>query len=124
MAGGGGSDGVGHAFIVPPAVDATREARRVCAVGAAQPPHWSIAPPPPPPEPPADAERRRRAVEFNDDVVQGLVVARMAVEMGDLDKAAEAIDRSLDAARRIVGDLLDEGDPVRPGSLVRRPAGR
>ena len=73
------------------------------------------------PEPlPDDVERvRRNAVEFNDDVVQGLVVARMAVEVGDLETAAAAIDRSLEAARKIVGDLLD-GSPLTPGSLVRR----
>ena len=82
-----------------------------------------ITPPSPTSEPPADAERRRHAVEINDDVVQGLVVARMAVEVGDLEKAAEAIDRSLDAARKIVGALLEAGDPVEPGSLVRRRPG-
>lgn len=79
-----------------------------------------IPDPSPTPEPPADAERRRHAVELNDDVVQALVVARMAVEVGDFEKAANAIDRSLDAARKIVGDLLEAGDPIRPGSLVRR----
>ena len=52
------------------------------------------------------------------------MVARMAVEVGDLEKAAEAIDRSLDAARRIVGGLLEAGDPVQPGSLVRRRTDR
>lgn len=82
-----------------------------------------IETPPPTPEPPTDAVRRRRALEINDDVVQGLVVARMAVEVGDLEKATAAIDRSLEAARRMVGDLLDAGDPVGPGGLVRRQPG-
>lgn len=73
------------------------------------------------PNPPAgdEAERRRHAVEINDDVVQGLVVARMAVEVGDLEKAAAAIDRTLEAARGIVAELLESGAPVGPGSLVR-----
>lgn len=64
--------------------------------------------------------RRRQAVELNDDVVQGLVVARMAVEIGDLERAAEAIDRTLDAARSIVAELLAAGGAAEPGSLVRR----
>jgi hypothetical protein len=69
---------------------------------------------------PDELERRRRdAIELNDDVVQGLVVARMAVHVGDLTTAAEAIDRTLEAARKIVGQLLQEGDEITPGSLVR-----
>jgi hypothetical protein len=55
-------------------------------------------------------------------VVQGLVVARMAVEVGDLETAATTIDRTLDAARKIVGELLRAGDPVAPGDLVRHSA--
>lgn len=45
--------------------------------------------------PPADddPDRRSQAVELNDDVVQGLVVARMAVEVGDLEKAAGSLVR-------------------------------
>jgi hypothetical protein len=58
-------------------------------------------------------------VEINDDVVQGLVVARLAVEVGDLDAAAAALDRTLEAARKIMAELLEDGEPVRPGSLVR-----
>lgn len=70
-----------------------------------------------------DAElRRRQAVELNDDVVQGLVVARMAVEIGDLSTAAAAIDRTLEAARGIVAELLAEGGATEPGSLVRHRA--
>jgi hypothetical protein len=72
------------------------------------------------PTSPAEIERRRRdAIELNDDVVQGLVVARMALEVGDLETAAAAVDRTLDAARKIVAELLEAGEPVGPGSLVR-----
>ena len=68
----------------------------------------------------ADSERRRRdALEINDDVIQGLVVARMALEVGDIATATAAIDRTLDAARHIVAELLEAGSPVQPGSLVR-----
>jgi hypothetical protein len=55
-------------------------------------------------------------------VVQGLVVARMAVEVGDLETAATTIDRTLEAARKIVADLLRAGGPVEPGDLVRQHA--
>ena len=47
-------------------------------------------------------------------------MARMAVEVGDLETAAATIDRTLDAARKIVGELLRAGDPVGPGDLVRQ----
>jgi hypothetical protein len=52
--------------------------------------------------------------------VQGLVVARMAVEVGDLETAATTLDRTLDAARKIVAELLQAGGPVEPGDLVRK----
>jgi hypothetical protein len=52
-------------------------------------------------------------------VVQGLVVARMAVEVGDLETAAATIDRTLEAARKIVAELLRAGGTVEPGDLVR-----
>jgi hypothetical protein len=64
--------------------------------------------------------RRRDAIEINDDVVQGLVVARMAIAVGDLATATEAIDRTLAAARQLVGELLETGPPIEPGGLVRR----
>ena len=46
----------------------------------------------------------------------------MAVEVGDLETAAATIDRTLDAARKIVAELLRAGDPVGPGDLVRQHA--
>ena len=44
----------------------------------------------------------------------------MAVELGDLETAATTIDRTLEAARKIVGDLLRAGGEVEPGDLVRK----
>ena len=44
----------------------------------------------------------------------------MAVEVGDLDTAAATIDRTLEAARKIVGELLKAGGAVEPGDLVRQ----
>ena len=70
--------------------------------------------------------RQQQALQINDNVVQGLTVAKYAQEMGRPEQASEAIDRTLEAARRIITDLLkersDEG-PLGPGDLVReRPA--
>ena len=52
--------------------------------------------------------RRQQALQINDNVVQGLAVAKYAFDLGDLDKAKEAVEGTLAAARRIISDLLDE----------------
>jgi len=70
-------------------------------------------------------ERRRRGVELNDDVVQDLSVAKLSLDMGDLETASAALSRALSASMGIASKLLDEetGGPV-AGRLVReRPAG-
>jgi sigma-B regulation protein RsbU (phosphoserine phosphatase) len=66
--------------------------------------------------------RRQHALELNDDVVQGLTVAQLALEIGQEDRAREAVASTLEAARSIVTELLREsGDrgKLRPGDLVR-----
>jgi len=69
---------------------------------------------------------RKRALELNDEVVQGLSVAKYAFESGETRTARHAIDHTLEAARQIVRDLLGasgDGKPIGPGDLVReRPA--
>lgn len=52
--------------------------------------------------------RRQQALQINDNVVQGLAVAKYAFDLGDHDKAKEAIEGTLAAARRIISDLLDD----------------
>jgi integral membrane sensor domain MASE1 len=69
---------------------------------------------------------RKRALELNDEVVQGLSVAKYAVESGEMSTARRAVAHTLEAARQIVSDLLvasgQEGG-IGPGDLVReRPA--
>jgi signal transduction histidine kinase len=70
-------------------------------------------------------ERERRALELNDAVVQGLAAAKYALEVGQTDRGAEAVESTLERAR----DLMDRqlglhgDDPVRPGDLRRRPLG-
>ena len=66
--------------------------------------------------------RRREALELNDQVVQGLVVAKASFELGDVDGGRRALDATLGRAKNLVSDLLGQeglnGAPE-PGSLVR-----
>lgn len=68
--------------------------------------------------------RRRQALEINDNIVQGLAVAKYALDAGDHEKSYDAISRTLASARGIIGELL--GDDARgalgPGDLVREKA--
>jgi integral membrane sensor domain MASE1 len=67
-------------------------------------------------------QNRKRALELNDEVVQGLSVAKYAFESGETRTGKRAIDHTLEAARQIVRDLLGasgDGKPIGPGDLVR-----
>jgi PAS domain S-box-containing protein len=73
----------------------------------------------------AATTRRRQALELNDGVVQGLTAAGLALELGEHEHAREVLDRTLDAARELVSDLLSElgGAPgLSPGDLIRSTA--
>lgn len=63
----------------------------------------------------ADA-RRRQALELHDQVVQGLVVAQLAFELGHQDELREAIASTLERARAMVTreltELQDAGHPL------------
>ncbi len=69
-------------------------------------------------------ERRVRALELNDNVVQGLVTGLFALELGLADEATTALSGTLSAARSIIGDLLmTSGEDLDAAGLVRiRPA--
>lgn len=75
-----------------------------------------------------EEERRRheQAAEINDNIVQGLVVAKYALEMGDPERAHVAVQSTLDAATELVSDLAGDRFPsIGPGDLVRsRAAGK
>ena len=75
----------------------------------------------------AALERRRisqrQALEINDSIVQGLVLAKYALDRGDSEQNREALESTLNRAREIVDGLLEETG-VEPGQLRRqRPAG-
>ena len=70
--------------------------------------------------------RERQALEINDNIVQGLSVAKYALEQGKDEQSRKAIEDSLKKARGIITELLGEQDTevaLVPGELRRkRPA--
>jgi PAS domain S-box-containing protein len=62
--------------------------------------------------------RQVQAREINDEIVQRLVVAQLAFELGQQDRAMDALQSTLATARRLVTGLLGSG-PVEAGSLRR-----
>ena len=70
-------------------------------------------------------ERQRRALEINDDIVQGLTAASMALALDERERSEEVLTETLASARRIISDLLGvAGAENRLGSadLVRSQA--
>jgi PAS domain S-box-containing protein len=65
----------------------------------------------------AQAQRRRVAREANDSIVQGLVAAEMALDLGQVDYARQVIGRTSSKARSWIGELTDE--ELTPGMAVR-----
>jgi len=62
-------------------------------------------------------EREQQALELNDAVLQGMVVARMAFDLNEPDRALKALDGSISAASRMITGLI--GDER--GHLANRP---
>ena len=50
--------------------------------------------------------REQQALELNDSVLQGLVVAKMALDLDDPVKANAALTTSIDSASRMITNLL------------------
>lgn len=72
-------------------------------------------------------DRERQALEINDNIVQGLVVAKYSAQRGDSDGAIRAIDETLGRARRLITDQLqsvahNRGGAVKPGDAARSRA--
>jgi len=69
--------------------------------------------------------RERQALEINDNIVQGLTVARYALENGRDEQTKEAVERTLADARGIITELLGPDGAHRvvgPGGLRREHA--
>lgn len=70
-------------------------------------------------------ERQRQALEINDNIVQGLAVAKLALELDERETSHEALESALTSARQIISDLLGETsgeNRLGPGDLVRSDA--
>lgn len=71
-------------------------------------------------------DRERRALEINDNIVQGLVVAKYAAQAGAVAQALRAIDETLARARALMGEQLawvgEREGAIRPGDLARGEA--
>jgi hypothetical protein len=66
--------------------------------------------------------RQRQALEINDNIVQGLTVAQLSLELARTDDAHAALDDTLAKARTIISTLLGEiqsEDALYAGDLVR-----
>lgn len=66
----------------------------------------------------ARAERTLVAAEVNDTIVQGLVAAEMALDLGQTDFARSIVARTSSHARHWIGELAG-GESVAPGTAVR-----
>jgi hypothetical protein len=62
-------------------------------------------------------EREQRALELNDAVLQGMVVARMALDLGERRRGLSALDGSIEAASRMITELIGDDH----GYLANRP---
>ncbi|WP_354701305.1 GAF domain-containing protein [Paraconexibacter sp. AEG42_29] len=75
----------------------------------------------------ASEDRERQALEINDNIVQGLVVAKYCAQRGDNEESIRAIDETLGRARRLITDQLQNvsrgrSGAIRPGDLARTEA--
>jgi PAS domain S-box-containing protein len=66
----------------------------------------------------ARTERQRVAAEVNDTIVQGLVAAEMALDLGKVDYARNLVASTSSHARAWIGELASDHD-LEPGMAVR-----
>jgi CheY-like chemotaxis protein len=64
------------------------------------------------------AQRQQQALQINEGIVQGIAVAKMALELGDNDRALDTLERTLTAAKRVISHLLlDHVETIHPSDL-------
>lgn len=69
-------------------------------------------------ETPASAFRRQ-ALKLNDEVLQGLAVAKMAFDSGEDEKGKDALAASLDQLKQMINEMLEQGEALEAGDFVR-----
>ena len=67
-------------------------------------------------------QREKQALELNDNVLQGLVVAKLALDLDDRDKAYTTIQTAIDSASTMITELLGVQGTRTRHSLVRESA--
>ncbi|MDQ6650774.1 MAG: hypothetical protein M3Z02_11775 [Actinomycetota bacterium] len=67
-------------------------------------------------------EVRAAALQARDDLVQALVLAKYALAAGDAARASAAVEQALALARAALSEAatVGDGEPIGPGSLIRR----
>jgi len=65
------------------------------------------------------AERDQQAAELNDDVVQGLAVAKLSLELGEHEQALHSVGSALDASKRILDSLVEDARTLRRSEKAR-----
>lgn len=63
--------------------------------------------------------RQRQAIEINDNIVQGLTIARWSFDLGEVEAARSAVERTVVTARLLVDRMLSLSGAVEPGALRR-----
>ena len=62
--------------------------------------------------------RQRQALSIHDDVLQGIVTAKLSFELGEHEQGLVTLDHTLESARHLVSELLD-GASIGAGHLRR-----
>jgi hypothetical protein len=66
--------------------------------------------------------RQRQALSIHDDVLQGIVTAKLSFELGEQEQGMATLDETLESARHLVSELLEgrhAGDHLGAGSVRR-----
>jgi signal transduction histidine kinase len=66
--------------------------------------------------------RERQALELHDAVLQGMVVAKMALDLDELEQARSALEASIESASRMISDLLGPANVTEEQRLLRSKA--
>jgi hypothetical protein len=56
---------------------------------------------------------------LNDEVLQGLAVAKMAFDSGEDAKGKDALAASLDQLKQVIDQMLEQGETLEAGDFVR-----
>lgn len=67
-------------------------------------------------------EREHQALELNDAVLQGMVVAKLALDLDDRERARRALDGAINGASQLISDLLGPANEGESSRLLREQA--